>query len=222
MSEQINLIQELLDYVALYENEVGNLDLKEFSIFLKDKLVVEDNFQKTTDFDKNKYNEYKKYAEVEFSTLLTNLYRFAKNYIKKAFEGKAIKTIDEFGFLATLLLEKSLMKYELINKHMLETSSGSEILKRLVRNGLVYEFPDENDGRAKRVALTEEGKKVIIDVFEDMHIVSEIVVGNLTDKELKEALGVLNKLNYFHQHIYEENKSSGIDEIYQKHIASLN
>jgi DNA-binding MarR family transcriptional regulator len=69
----------------------------------------------------------------------------------------AFKTIDEFGFLATLIRAGNLMKHELINEHMLEMSSGSEIIKRLVRNGLVYEYPDENDKRAKRVALTEKG-----------------------------------------------------------------
>jgi len=41
----------------------------------------------------------------------------------------------------------------LINKHLLEISSGSEILKRLIKNELVCEFPDKKDRRAKRVSM---------------------------------------------------------------------
>ena len=161
MSDNIQMIKQILDYVESYEYEVGNANIQEFSIYLKDKLVISSS-QETSNFNKKNFKNYKSYPEVEFSTLLTGLYRFAKHYMKKAFSNTSIKTIDEFGFLATLLKEKSLLKNELINKHLLEISSGSEILKRLIKNELIFEFPDENDKRAKRVSLTEKGVKEII------------------------------------------------------------
>lgn len=218
MSKNIPFLKELLDYVQEYESLIETFDIKEFSFFLKDKIMGEDTFYSDNKFDKNNYLEYKKYAEVQFSTLLTNLYRFAKHYIKKVFEGKEIKTIDEFGFLSTLLLEKSLMKKELISRHLLEVSSGSEVLKRLIKKELIIEFPDENDKRAKRVAISEKGKIEIFNIFDDMHKVSEIIKGNANKIELKQALSVFNKLNFFHQHIHEVDKDSSIDEIYQKYV----
>lgn len=219
MSEHTDLIKNLLDHIENYEKEVGNSDIKEFSIYLKDKVNEEMSLKKDIEFDKNNYRNYKSYAEVEFSTLLTNLYRFAKHYMKKAFVGKEIKTIDEFGFLASLLKQKSLTKNELINQHLLETSSGSEILKRLIKNGLVQEIQDENDKRAKRVSLTDKGKATIFGSFDEMHKISEIIIGNLTEKELKQALEVFNKLTYFHQHIYESDRSSDLVLIHSKYIA---
>lgn len=218
MSEQMELIKNLLDHVEAYKDEFGNSDLKEFSIYLKDKVSEVELSNKDSEFDKNNYANYKSYAEVEFSTLLTNLYRFAKHYMKKAFVGKEIKTIDEFGFLATLLKQKSLMKNELIHLHLLETSSGSEILKRLIKNELVQEIPDEIDKRAKRVSLTAKGVSTIMESFDEMHKISEIIVGNLKDVELKQALDAFNKLSYFHQHIYECDRNSDLAEIHHKYI----
>lgn len=218
MSDNIKLVKEILNYVQTYEKEVGNVDLKEFSIYLKDKVIGEKPFGENKDFEKNNYENYKVYREVEFSTLLTGLYRFAKHYMKKAFSNTSINTVDEFGFLATLLKEKSLLKNELINKHLLEISSGSEILKRLIRNGLVCEFPDKNDKRAKRVSLTEEGIRVIMSAFDDMHKVSEIIIGNLSNSELNEVLSALNKLTFFHRHIHEKDRNTLLDEVYDKYI----
>ena len=158
MSDNINMIKQLLDYVDNYEEEVGNHDLKEFSIYLKDKLITHKLSAEENAFDKHNYQNYKKYPEIEFSALLTGLYRFTKHYTKKAFSNASIKTIDEFGFLATLLKDESLLKNELINKHLLEISSGSEILKRLIKKGLISEIPDDIDRRAKRVSLTNQGR----------------------------------------------------------------
>ncbi|MBN2236845.1 MAG: MarR family transcriptional regulator, partial [Bacteroidales bacterium] len=110
------------------------------------------------------------------------------------------------------------LKNELINRHLLEISSGSEILKRLIKNDLIFEYPDPKDGRAKRVSLTEKGRKEIMMAFTDMHKVSEIIIGNLSEKEVGEALGVFNKLTYFHQHIHESDRTSSLETLHQKYV----
>lgn len=218
MSNQIILLKQLLVHLENYENEVGNDNLKEFSIYLKDKVLLSHPGEKKSDFDPEEFALYKNFPEVEFSTLLTGLFRFAKHYIKKAFQGTSLRTLDEFGFLATLLKEKSLLKNELINSHMLEISSGSEILKRLIKNGLVEEGPDEKDKRAKRVWLTKKGIKEIMLAFNDMHKVSEIIIGNLNKNELSDALGIFNKLTYFHQHIHEDDKNTELEQLHSKYV----
>lgn len=220
MSNQIFLLKRLLVHLENYEKEVGNDNMKEFSIYLKDKVLFEDNRTNISDFDPDNFAMYKSFPEVEFSTLLTGLFRFAKHYIKKAFQGTSLRTLDEFGFLATLLREKSLLKNELINSHMLEISSGSEILKRLIKNGLVEQGQDEKDKRAKRVWLTEKGIEEIMMAFQDMHKVSEIIIGNLNGKELSDALSIFNKLTYFHQHIHEDDKNTELDQLHIKYVNS--
>jgi DNA-binding MarR family transcriptional regulator len=222
MSKNIKLIKRLLEYLEQYDAEIGNSDLKEFTLFLRDRVISDEPASAASNFDKDDYLNYRSYPEIEFSTLLTGLFRFAKHYIKKAFRETKLKTIDEFGFLASLLRHGSLLKNELINEHLLEISSGSEILKRLIRNGLVQEYQDKNDKRAKRVSLTEAGRQEIFKAFEDMHKVSEIVIGNLSKSELNDTLSALTKLTYFHQNIHENDRNTELDELHDKYILSDN
>lgn len=221
MSYHIELMKSLLDYIDLYEEEADNANLEEFSVFLKDRVVDSKKFKDADSFRKEDYQNYRSYAEVEFSVGLTTLFRFAKIYIKKAFAERAFKTLDEFGFLASLLREGSLLKSELIQKHLLEISSGSEILKRLIKQALIQEFADEHDRRAKRVTLTDRGRKEILSAFEEMHTVSEIIIGSLTEKELKDTLAVFQKLTYFHWHIHEKDKNAELDALHAKYIKPI-
>lgn len=218
MSEQIELIKEILNYVEKYHKESGKTDIEGFSSFLSSQVSTDIKIGSKWELDKEDYKNYKKYAEIEFSALLTNLYRFAKHYIKKALSHTDIKTLDEFGFLATLLREKSLLKKDIINLHLLETSSGSEVLKRLKAKDLVVESVCETDKRARLVSLTPKGMETIMNSFEEMHKVSEIVIGNLSGDEIKQVLKVFNELNDFHQNIYKCDKDSELTEIYNNHI----
>lgn len=222
MSASISLIRELLDHIESYENEFGNSDLKQFSIYLRDKLISSGPVHQTGDLENINYKEYRSLPEVEFSALLTGLFRFVKYYIKKALVNSNIKTLDEFGFLATLTRNDSLLKNELIGMHLMETSSGSEILKRLIKNGLIAETQDTNDKRAKRVSLTQDGISEISAVFREMHKVSELVIGNLDSMELHHALSIFNKLHYYHQHIHECNKNATLDELHEKYVDGSN
>ncbi|MBN2637860.1 MAG: MarR family transcriptional regulator [Bacteroidales bacterium] len=218
MSYKIQLLRKLLNYIDLYGEEEKNDSLEQFSIYLKDRVFGSEQFKSPEDFDKEDYNNFKKFAEIQFAIGVTTLFRFARTYVKKAFSERLFKTLDEFGFLSTLLREGSLLKSELIQKHLLEISSGSEIIKRLIRLGLIYEFDDERDRRAKRVALTELGKSEVIASFDEMHKVSEIVIGTLSLHEVTDTLAVFNKLTSFHWHIQETDKNTGLEEIYQKFI----
>lgn len=220
MSNNFQLIRDLLDHVESFEKQGGQGGVKAFAFYLKDKVysVESESVREPETFRKENFRNFRSIPEVEFSVLLTGLFRFAKHYLKKAFSKTAFNTIDEFGFLATLLKEGSLLKNELIGEHMMEMSSGSEIIKRLIKNGLVHEYQDENDGRAKRVALTEAGKREIFLAFDEMYKVSEIIKGNLQPNELNEALAILNKLTFWHKHIHEHDKNASIEILHEKYV----
>lgn len=218
MSDNIKLMRSLLDYVEAYASEHDNDDIQEFSVFLSNHVSGASARPLDSEPVKGDYVNYKKYRDVEFSSDLTTLFRFAKIYIKKAFANTSFKTIDEYGFLASLFKDKSLLKSELIQQHLLEISSGSEIIKRLVKSGLIYEFADEKDKRARRIALTEKGEKEIMMSFGEMHMVSEIIIGNLTEEELNNSLAIFRKLIYFHKHLHEQDKNFSLEEIHSNYL----
>ena len=91
MPEQIKLIRQVLDYMESYKKDVGNTDIKEFAMYLRDRVLIGDDKTSTESFDKEQYLSYKQMPKVEFSTLLTTLYRFARIYVKKAFQNTVSK-----------------------------------------------------------------------------------------------------------------------------------
>jgi MarR family transcriptional regulator, lower aerobic nicotinate degradation pathway regulator len=213
------LLKDLLFYLEDFENESNKIDIKEFSIYLKDKVFSGERPKKAAveGFDYVPGMNYRDIPEVEFSTLVGTMFRFARHYVKKALENSAIKSLDEFGFLATLVEKEQLNKSELINVHLMEISSGSEILKRLVKKNFIQEIEDIKDKRGVRVELTNLGRKEIFAAFGEMYKVSQVVKGNLTTNELTEMNFLLNKLKSFHWNIHENDKSANIDFLVQKY-----
>lgn len=217
-------IKVLLEHLEEFECAHPEADMKEFSLWFRDKIHGMGSSENANKVD---YSEKKSFditdrPEVELSTLLTNLYRFSRHYIKKALENTGLRTVDEFGFLATLIRSGSLLKSELINLHLMEISSGTEVLKRLLKSGFIFETPDPNDGRAKRVALTESGRMQIIQAFNEMHKVALIVNGNITSEEQKQVIMIFNKLKYFHWNIHTNDRDTDLDNLLTKYLGREN
>ena len=217
MSNEIKLLEQLLPQISEYVKEHENADPRLFSIYLKDRLFEIDHAKKGN-LTPNDYLNYDAIPQVAFSAMLTRLYRFATRYLKQTFKDRNFKTIDEFGFMATLLKEKQLSKSELINKHLMELTTGVELIKRLVKKGLLEEFDDPRDKRSKLVALTDLGKKELFSVFNDMYDVSLLISGNMTDDEMKSAIELFTKLSQFHEEIFEKDKNASLEEIYSRYL----
>jgi DNA-binding MarR family transcriptional regulator len=215
------LLKELIDRLEEFEKNENSDDFKQFYSFLQDVLFPRGikKVKEHYDFTSGQSIEIKDYAEVEFSTLLVGLNRFAKHYTKKALENSSFRTLEEFGLLANLLKEGSLLKSELINSTVLEISSGTEMLKRLIKSDLIKEYPDSEDKRAKRISLTEKGISEILKAFSSMHQVANIISGCLSDEEIQATLAVFKKLSLFHHKIHETDRNTGIDELVSKYLA---
>ncbi len=150
--------------------------------------------------------------------LITYLFRYAKHYAKKALDGSPLSTLDDFTFLLTLNTQGNMTKSELAGRHLLEVTSGGEILKRLEKQGYVTSFADPNDGRSRQVAITNEGRDILGRLMEQMGMVAHIVAGNLTSQEISRLLPVLMKLDTFHSDIHREDKKADLREITEKYL----
>ena len=62
----------------------------------------------------------------------------------------------------------SLNKGELIQKQVMEKTSGTEIINRLIKLGLIEQFDDETDKRSMRVKMTVLGRMEIVKILPQM------------------------------------------------------
>lgn len=130
------------------------------------------------------------------------LHKYTKFYLKQAMKDSPMVANDDFGFLASLAFADSMQKSELIQLNVGEIPSGMEVIKRLLRNGLLAEFEDPADKRAKRVRITPLGKQAFFEILPKMNKVSELVKGNLTPEELQTLYTLLQKLDQHHEFLY--------------------
>ncbi len=152
-------------------------------------------------------DEYRNTAS-DISILIVLMNHYAKWYIKKVLVDSHLHTPDEFSFLITLMTYDSLSKSELITKQVMEKTSGSEVIRRLIKKGLIAESADENDKRSIRVSITRNGREEILKILPLMSKVTKIVVGNLNAEEINTLSYLLKKLDYFHNDIYLNKKRS--------------
>ena len=152
-------------------------------------------------------------SNTDISILLVMMFRYAKGYIKKALKDSKIKTADDFSFMITLLTYDSMTKMELINLQVMEKTSGTEIINRLIKLGLVEQSQDEKDKRSVRIKLTDAGKKEIYSILPQMRLVSQIVTGNLSENEINTLAYTLRKLDHFHNDIFNNQKDKQLEEL---------
>ncbi|MEN5232936.1 MarR family winged helix-turn-helix transcriptional regulator [Sphingobacterium faecium] len=154
-------------------------------------------------------------VNTEISTLLVFMYRYAVVYFKKALKEGNINTLDEFSFLITLMTYPSLTKTELIQKLIMEKTSGVEVIKRLLKHGLIEEFANPNDKRSVLVAITAKGRQELSSLLPRMGLVGSLVVGNLNETEVSSLSYLLRKLDYYHNDIFLHHRNLSLEELGQ-------
>ncbi len=221
------LIHELLEKIEAYDDSVSDkneLHISGFAAYLAINDIQHFESENITSIDKNSAERDVRLAleetpsslDTTITQIIVFLYRYAKQYIKKALNHSEIKTIDEFSYLATLLNFNQLSKVELINKSVQEKTTGMEIIKRLLKSNLIEQLDNPNDQRSQLVQLTDKGRSVLYNVFGNMNLVGQIVTGNLSDLEKIQLAYLLKKLDVFHNDIFMHKKHATLEELVYK------
>lgn len=207
------LLKEIIPLLEQFESEnsAKDKDLNTFSTWLSQE--VESSQEDT------RLKEAAEQGDTAITMLISYLYRYTKNYSKKALEDTPLSTFDDFAFLATLSYSGSLTKTELIQMHLLEITSGIEIIKRLGKYGYLTSYQDPNDKRSKRVKLTPKGRLVLEEVMEKMDQAAFIFSGKLSLHDRADLLPVMHKLHDFHSEIFRRDRKSSLDKIKEKYLS---
>lgn len=197
---ELNLIIDILSELDTFQKSQASTQtsLEDFRLYLNEKAYEKETPRNLTE----KYDLEVFDLENEIAKQVIMLGRYSKHLIKKSLENHPDLVNEDFTYLFRLMDYPSLTKMQLIEKNAHEKQSGIEIIKRLVKNGLFIESPDEEDKRSTRISVTAKGKKVFKDSMKDITMVSKIMCGKLDDQEKENLLKSLKKLNTFHHTIY--------------------
>ncbi|AMO20001.1 MarR family winged helix-turn-helix transcriptional regulator [Flavobacterium columnare] len=203
---------QLLLQVKEFEQEVpikANASVEDFRLWMNEKAYQ--NTNPTTLFKKKKKTVFDIENEIAKQVIL--LGRFSKQMIRRGLKDFPQLANEEFTYLYRIIDEESLTKMQLIERNAHEKQTGIEIIKRLVKNLLLEEFPDKKDKRITRLRVTQKGKSFFNESVEDVTQIARILSAKLDEEEKKNLLSLLKKLNEFHFNVYHNHKDSSIDQI---------
>lgn len=216
------ILIQLIEELAVFEALATEPSMEDFACYLNQKFVQKEYKSAILVAENNtvELNPFENDTNRDITVLITFMFKYAKNYLKKALENSIINTPDEFGFLITMLGNSSYTKTELINKLVTEKTSGVETIKRLVKKGLLEEYKTAQDKKSVYVKITAFGQENLVAVLPVIKMVTEIITGNLTEKEKLVLTDLLLKLDLFHNEIYFNDKMDSIETIYKNKINS--
>ncbi|MEO1450566.1 MAG: MarR family transcriptional regulator [Bacteroidota bacterium] len=206
-------IKQLIDLFENFENETGSDDFTSFGNWLQHR---ESGVAVVLDEPERGCSPVEGAIMMEVGRL-TNL---VKIYIRKATSETPLAGWNDMAAIIVLYDSPagSLRKTELLQTALIEMSPGMEVLRRLKREGVIREFPDPDDKRAKRVRLTRAGKRLYKEIEKDLCKVGKVVVGNLSLEEKQRLHLILEKLGHFHYSIWDEDAEATLDQILEQYI----
>ncbi len=223
-SLKYQFIKELIDKLSIYEATVSNsqpVNINNFAQWiLRDASNVTLSIEASIDsshavlLTPNRSGGISRKGGI--GALIGMMYRYAKNYSKKALATTPLQSLGEFTYLATLL-HAPMTKTALIDEQVQEKTTGMAMIQRLIQKNWVKQSDNTTDGRSQIVELTHEGRSVVILAFSAMSKAAKIVTANLTEAEKTELTRILEKLETFHRNIIGNEKTIDLDAILEKY-----
>ena len=198
------LIKNILDLVQEFEIETNNNNHFETTVEgFKNWISTNNNTIVNEPNWEGKENG--RSAESVINTLIVHMNRYAKSYSKSAIVGSDFFTQEDFIYLINLKAFGEMSKMDLIKKNVHEKPVGMQIINRLINQGWIEQRNSKTDKRSKVISISETGLQALGNQMDKIRQATSIVTGNLSQNEKMELIRLLNKLDDFHQQIYDRN-----------------
>jgi DNA-binding MarR family transcriptional regulator len=146
--------------------------------------------------------------------LIGRIQKLHMGYAGMALEGTGLNQIEEFGMLVTIQQEKNPRKSDIVYANLFELSSGTDMLNRLKKRGLIRELPDKEDRRSKRIELTPTGTKAIERGRVQIGKVARIMTVDLTEDDKQLCIQLLKNIEIKFSALWPEHKGLPFEEAF--------
>lgn len=209
----------LIKVIKLYEDFVSSSatkpeadNLVQFAAFLNDRVQLKADFSEKISIANWKKFNRKTLLEMTMA-YLGKMSRYVDNYGRKNLATTPLGTIEEFTYLIPLLDNSIYTKSDLIQQNGHPLTTGTDIIKRLISKKYITEKTNPNDKRSINISITNKGRQAIFKSSEILNQLSVTGAGILSNKELISLLGMLQKLDHFHEKVHRSHKDLVLSEI---------
>lgn len=186
----------LIEQWELFIKTSKSSDLREFAEWLLSQKKIEKTgaVKKPDLADKNE--------EYLAANYVSRLNKYVKAYVKPLLHDNRLANADEFSILSLISQMDRPTKREVSKANVMELSTGIDMIRRLLKAKYIKEETHENDARAKRLTLTEDGREVLMAIYKRLAVLEQKVLGDLPKDDKMELLRLLDYLNKYHERIY--------------------
>jgi DNA-binding MarR family transcriptional regulator len=153
---------------------------------------------------------------MKLGVLLGRIELLLQFYARKAMQPLPIKNFEEFRYLGILFFMGEVRKSELIYHSLLDFSTGTHLINRLIKNGWVEETEDNTDGRAKIVKLSATGMQIQAQLRPQIMQIFGMLFGSISSEDKNLIIKVLSDIDTLHSSFFMEFKHFDIKEILER------
>jgi len=210
MESNYSTVKQLIDLWETFEEEaIEEHNLLNFAEWMVDQLK-ERPFSNTKKRSKNEFLPHsetitfleKLELNSRFQEYILRIARFEDFYIRKYLINLPLNSRLEYLFLYTVDDLDKARKTELINIHLVEYTTGMDTIRRLIKNNLLNELPDEQDKRAKLLVITNEGVDILKIANKRIAEAHKMFLACISPNKWKKALTVLDEIHQIHSYVY--------------------
>jgi len=148
--------------------------------------------------------------------LIGRIHKLHVFYASAAFEETPINQLEEFGCLVTIKQRVNPKKSEVIYSNLMELSSGTDMLNRLRKKGLIKEFDDKEDKRSKRLSLTPAGEKTITTCIVRVLRLAKMMLTDMSEDDKRLCIQLLKQVEIKFSALMQKHKGETFDDIYKE------
>lgn len=141
-------------------------------------------------------------------------------YFRSAVNHIGIPPAESFYYLNGLMHLGEVRKSDLINYMFAETTTGMEVINKLIREKKVAERTSPDDKRAKLIQITKKGTEALEEYYKISKQVVEMVFKGINDHTLIECYEMLKYCEQRNSNMAIELKNKPFNQMYDQVMSS--
>lgn len=140
-------------------------------------------------------------------------------YMRIALRDTSLPTIEDIMLCAALINLGESRKSDVINYAMMEISTGTDNLNRLIKKRFVMQRIDPDDRRSKLVKISPSGQRAFKKCIGKARLAREIFLADLDENDKKLVATILYPVQEKQRKLSVANKGRTIEDIYNEVVA---
>lgn len=136
-------------------------------------------------------------------------------YMRIALKETPMPSIESIMICSTLNNLGERRKSDVITHAMLEISTGSDIINRLIKKRFIHQRTDPDDKRSKLLSISGAGRSALFESYKKASIAREILLAGLTEDDKKLVAHILDPVQKKHTKLSVDSKGKTIEEVYR-------